>query len=265
MGVRRAGAGAHSLVPPGAPERLLLRGGCFQAAAGCQDRCPHRGPDHDGLALRDSPAKCQRCGTPGRGSAKFPRAPKCSGTRPRRAKKDLGMWWPHCTDGTQGPFPSAQDYWHKNGDSKTPVPAGKQQQGEDRQMDDQQMLDVIGKRSIGSGALPPGTLVRAEVEAGFAHGGLRPYARLCAAVEWDGCVWHATPGSGWVYWWNPPAAEREDEAVAAGVITRESRDGVVHLRLADVSPARQVQDLRNELESAAADAAALADEEGDTW
>jgi len=130
-------------------------------------------------------------------------------------------------------------------------------------MDDQQMLDVISKRSIGPGALPPGTQVRAEVEAGFAHGGLQPYARLCAAVERDGCVWHATPGTGWIYWWNPPAAEREDEAVAAGVITRESRDGAMQLRLADVSPARQVQDLRDELESATAGAAAHAVEEGE--
>jgi hypothetical protein len=117
-------------------------------------------------------------------------------------------------------------------------------------MDDQQMLDAISKRSIGSGALPPGTQVRAEVEAGFAPAGLPPYARLCAAVEWDGCVWHATPGTGWIYWWNPPAAGREDEAVAAGVITRETVHGVTQLRLADLSPARQVQDLRDELESA---------------
>ena len=48
---------------------------------------------------------------------------------PTVGEEDEGCWYLHYTDGTQGPFPSAQaawDYWHAHGDGETSVPsAGK--------------------------------------------------------------------------------------------------------------------------------------------
>jgi len=115
---------------PGAAEQLLLCDGCFQAGTGllaeCQDGCL-RDLDHDGLCLSDSPAECQWCGAPGR-LREVPRA-EVRQRLPTVGEEDEGMWHLHCTDGTQGPFPSARDawdYWHANGDGETPVPsAGK--------------------------------------------------------------------------------------------------------------------------------------------
>lgn len=93
-------------------------------------------------------------------------------------------------------------------------------------MDEQAMREVIRQRQIGRGSLPRGTEVRAEAGTGFAWFGL-PFAMLHVAVEWDGCLWHATPGTAWVYWHNDRAASREDAAIAAGVITpRETAGGV---------------------------------------
>ena len=64
----RCAAGLYP-APASAAEQLLLCDGCFQAAtgllAGCQDGCPHGGPGHDGLCLRDDPSECQWCGTQG--------------------------------------------------------------------------------------------------------------------------------------------------------------------------------------------------------
>jgi hypothetical protein len=115
---------------PGAAEQLLLCDGCFQAATGllaeCQDDCM-RDPGHDGLCLRDSPDECQWCGEPGR-LHEVPRA-EVQHRLPTVGEEDEGCWYLHYTDGTQGPFHSAQaawDYWHANGDGETPVPsAGK--------------------------------------------------------------------------------------------------------------------------------------------
>ena len=45
---------------------------------------------------------------------------------PTVGEEDEGMWWLHYTDGTQGPFTSAQaawDYWHASGDGETPIPS----------------------------------------------------------------------------------------------------------------------------------------------
>ena len=133
MGERLA-AGLYPAAP-GTAEHLLLCDGCFQAAtgqlAGCQDNCMG-GLDHDGLCLRDSPDECQWCGMPGR-LREVPRA-DVERRLPTVGEEDQGMWWLHYTDGTQGPFPSAQDawdYWHENGDGEIPVPSGKQR-GEDK-------------------------------------------------------------------------------------------------------------------------------------
>jgi hypothetical protein len=109
---------------------------------------------------------------------------------------------------------------------------------------------VIRQRPIGCGSLPRGTEVRAEAGTGFAWFGLPPFAMLHVAVEWDGCLWHATPGTAWIYWHNDRAAGWDDAAVAAGVITRESAGGVRQLRLADLALAAQVQQLRDELQAA---------------
>jgi hypothetical protein len=112
---------------PGAAEQLLLCDGCFQAATGllaeCQDDCM-RDLDHDGLCLRDSPDECQWCGEPGR-LHEVLRA-EVQHRLPTVGEEDEGCWYLHYTDGTQGPFPSAQaawDYWHANGDGETPVPS----------------------------------------------------------------------------------------------------------------------------------------------
>jgi hypothetical protein len=45
---------------------------------------------------------------------------------PTVGEEDEGMWWLHFTDGTQGPFPSAQaawDYWHGEGHGKAASPS----------------------------------------------------------------------------------------------------------------------------------------------
>ncbi|MHB1596732.1 MAG: hypothetical protein ACYCO9_00665 [Streptosporangiaceae bacterium] len=112
---------------PGAAEQLLLCDGCFQAATGllaqCQDNCM-RDLDHDGLCLRDSPDECQWCGEPGR-LHEVLRA-EVQHRLPTVGEEDEGCWYLHYTDGTHGPFPSAQaawDYWHANGDGETPVPS----------------------------------------------------------------------------------------------------------------------------------------------
>jgi len=96
---------------PGAAEQLLLLcDGCFQAAtgllAGCQDGCPHGDPGHDGLCLRDGPSECQWCGTQGR-LREVPRA-GVERRLPTVGEEREGLWWLHFTDGSQGPFPSAQ-------------------------------------------------------------------------------------------------------------------------------------------------------------
>jgi len=117
-------------------------------------------------------------------------------------------------------------------------------------MDEKHIREVISSRPIGRGSLPPQTQVRAELEPGFAWFGLPPFAMLRLTVEWDGCLWHATPGTAWIYWHNDRAAEREDAAIAAGVIVREPAGGAFQRRLADLSPAIVVQELRDELQAA---------------
>jgi hypothetical protein len=121
-------AGLYPAAPGAAEQQLLLCDGCFQVGTGllaeCQDGCPHGDLDHDGLCLRDSPDQCQWCGAPGR-LHEVPRA-EVQRRLPTVGEEDEGMWWLHYTDGTQGPFPSAQDawdYWHANGGGETPVPS----------------------------------------------------------------------------------------------------------------------------------------------
>ena len=44
----------------------------------------------------------------------------------RGGEEDAGNWHLHYTDGTQGPFRSAQaawDYWHDHGGGEIPVPS----------------------------------------------------------------------------------------------------------------------------------------------
>ena len=119
--------------PPVAQEQVLLCDGCFQAATGqlaeCQDGCPHGGPGHDGLCLRDSPEECQWCGAQGR-LHEVPRA-DVERRLPTVGEEDEGLWHLHFADGAQGPFPSARDawdYWHGNGHGGAASPAEDQPQ-----------------------------------------------------------------------------------------------------------------------------------------
>ena len=121
-------AGLYPAAPGAAEQQLLLCDGCLQAATGllaeCQDGCPHGDLDHDGPCLRGSPAECQWCGAQGR----LHEVPRASVERrlPTVGEEDEGMWWLHFTDGTQGPFPSAQaawDYWHGEGHGKAASPS----------------------------------------------------------------------------------------------------------------------------------------------
>jgi hypothetical protein len=60
-------------------------------------------------ACTTAPAECQWCGAPGR-LHEVPRA-DVERRLPTVGEEDEGTCWLHYTDGSQGPFPSAQDAW----------------------------------------------------------------------------------------------------------------------------------------------------------